>query len=186
MFSKCCGCNNNNDISKNEENPDGIQKKKENPDGNDVKGDTSMWTIELPILSTIEEHDEPIVLKQPKTTSNSDSKRQSVISDIKIEVSDNDDDVFCEGVGPPIKLAENLGNPSNKASELPKWFSDDEEVECDGIQEPPATPVGRDELALRRHRFFSELLTAAQNANEHKVRFDPMGPVVAGGELMKI
>lgn len=42
--------------------------------------------------------------------------------------------------------------------------------------EPPRTPVGKDELALRRHRFFSELLTAAQAAVEHKVRFDPLGP----------
>lgn len=45
--------------------------------------------------------------------------------------------------------------------------------------EPPRTPVGKDELALRRHRFFSELLTAAQSAIEHKVRFDPLGPEVA-------
>jgi hypothetical protein len=45
-----------------------------------------------------------------------------------------------------------------------------------GILEPPTTPIGRDELALRRHRFFSELLTAAQAAVEHRVRFDPIGP----------
>lgn len=52
--------------------------------------------------------------------------------------------------------------------------------EQDGTLEPPATPVGRDELALRRHRFFSDLLTAAQAAADHRVRFDPMGPAVAG------
>lgn len=52
--------------------------------------------------------------------------------------------------------------------------------ELDGTLEPPATPVGRDELALRRHRFFSDLLTAAQAAAEHRVRFDPMGPAIAG------
>lgn len=45
--------------------------------------------------------------------------------------------------------------------------------------EPPATPIGRDELALKRHRFFSDLLTAAQAASEHRVRFDPLGPIVS-------
>ncbi|XP_032677722.1 uncharacterized protein LOC116847144 isoform X1 [Odontomachus brunneus] len=49
-----------------------------------------------------------------------------------------------------------------------------------GMQEPPATPVARDELALRRHRFFSELLQVAQNT-EHRVRFDPLGPRVHTG-----
>ncbi|KAK3920308.1 Echinoderm microtubule-associated protein-like 3, partial [Frankliniella fusca] len=52
--------------------------------------------------------------------------------------------------------------------------------ETDGTLEPPATPVGRDELALRRHRFFADLLTAAQAQADHRVRFDPRGPVVAG------
>lgn len=45
--------------------------------------------------------------------------------------------------------------------------------------EPPTTPIGRDELALKRHRFFSDLLEAAQAAMEHRVRFDPLGPFVA-------
>lgn len=45
-----------------------------------------------------------------------------------------------------------------------------------GILEPPVTPIGRDELALKRHRFFTDLLTAAQAAAEHRVRFDPIGP----------
>lgn len=49
-----------------------------------------------------------------------------------------------------------------------------------GMQEPPVTPVARDELALRRHRFFSELLQVAQNT-EHRVRFDPLGPRVHTG-----
>lgn len=49
----------------------------------------------------------------------------------------------------------------------------------DGPRDPPATPVGRDELALRRHRFFSDLVCAARAAVEHRVRFDPLGPVVA-------
>lgn len=48
--------------------------------------------------------------------------------------------------------------------------------------EPPTTPIGRDELALRRHRFFSDLLNAAHAAVEHRVRFDPLGPIVAKEE----
>lgn len=44
--------------------------------------------------------------------------------------------------------------------------------EIGGILEPPVTPIGRDELALKRHRFFSDLLSAAQTAAEHRVRFD--------------
>lgn len=56
--------------------------------------------------------------------------------------------------------------------------------ETEGPKDPPATPVGRDELAMRRHRFFSDLVCAARAAVEHRVRFDPLGPVVAdAGEL---
>lgn len=58
-----------------------------------------------------------------------------------------------------------------------------------GILEPPTTPIGRDELALRRHRFFSELLTAAQAAVDHRVRFDPIGPeeiVVEGTFILDV
>jgi hypothetical protein len=68
---------------------------------------------------------------------------------------------------------------------LPQWLSqedDDIVAEGGGTAEPPATPVGRDELALRRHRFFSDLLQAHQAGAEHRVRFDPLGPTVAGGE----
>lgn len=86
---------------------------------------------------------------------------------------------------------------SNGIAEQPtpiKPESDDDEVfeetaapvnNAEGMQEPPATPVGRDELALRRHRFFSDLVCAARAAVEHRVRFDPLGPVVAdSGEKM--
>lgn len=104
------------------------------------------------------------------------------------DTNSDSDDVFREGVGPPVPLAANLATPypSKKGSipGLPRWFSeDDDEQEQGGTQEPPATPVGKDELALRRHRFFSELMTAAQAAAEHRVSFDPLGPVVADGEI---
>lgn len=34
-------------------------------------------------------------------------------ADVRIEISDDngDDEVFCEGTGPPVKLADNLGTP---------------------------------------------------------------------------
>lgn len=70
---------------------------------------------------------------------------------------------------------------------MPRWLSEEDDGEyvlgsgCSGMQEPPATPVARDELALRRHRFFSDLLQAAQNSTEHRVRFDPLGPMVHTG-----
>lgn len=51
-----------------------------------------------------------------------------------------------------------------------------------GAQEPPTTPIGRDELAMKRHRFFVDLLEAAQAAVEHRVRFDPLGPLVSNGD----
>lgn len=50
--------------------------------------------------------------------------------------------------------------------------------ELGGILEPPTTPIGRDEVAMRRHRFFSDLINAAQAAAEHRVCFDPLGPFV--------
>lgn len=103
-------------------------------------------------------------------------------------ISDNDDEVFCEGVGPEVKLADNLGTTTGKTHPLlPKWFrqsSDDAEtVDSEAPATPPATPVGKDELALRRHRLFSEIIDLTQHATEHRVKFNPFGPVIAGGEL---
>lgn len=58
-----------------------------------------------------ESYNQNTVTNQPK----SEEKKQSAASDIRIEISDNDDDeVFCEGTGPPVKLADNLGTPHNK------------------------------------------------------------------------
>lgn len=75
---------------------------------------------------------------------------------------------------------------------IPRWLSEEEDEEeiqggenvngtYGGMQEPPVTPVARDELALRRYRFFSELLDAAKGTNSHRVRFDPLGPLVHPG-----
>ena len=82
------------------------------------------------------------------------------------------------------------GVSENRPSSKQESDTEDDEVfeacaaksesgENDGPRDPPATPVGRDELALRRHRFFSDLVCAARAAVEHRVRFDPLGPVVA-------
>lgn len=86
------------------------------------------------------------------TTSSSNSVVENRVTPKQPSESEEDDEVFEEAT---------------------------KEKEEDGPQEPPATPVGRDELALRRHRFFSDLVCAARAAVEHRVRFDPLGPIVA-------
>lgn len=63
-----------------------------------------------------------------------------------------------------------LFSPHSSNLCLQKWHSE----KC---STPPTTPL--DCLALKRHRFFNELLGAAQSAAEHRVRFDPLGPFVA-------
>lgn len=88
-----------------------------------------------------------------KSTTNSSNGVSEHRSSIKQESDTDDDEVFEQNA---VKTSEN-----------------------EGPREPPATPVGRDELALRRHRFFSDLVCAARAAVEHRVRFDPLGPVVA-------
>ncbi|KAJ8736232.1 hypothetical protein PYW08_006888 [Mythimna loreyi] len=84
------------------------------------------------------------------------------------------------------------GMSENRPSSKQESDTEDDEVfeesaaksgENEGPHDPPATPVGRDELALRRHRFFSDLVCAARAAVEHRVRFDPLGPVVADAGL---
>ncbi|XP_046611256.1 adenylyl cyclase-associated protein 1 isoform X1 [Neodiprion virginianus] len=96
---------------------------------------------------------------------------------------EGDDSVFEAG---PPSIENNLNKKSLPGvSPLTRWLSqeetDDTSEGCAGMQEPPATPVAKDELALRRHRFFSDLLEAAQNTSEHRVRFDPLGPTVHAG-----
>ncbi|XP_020299541.1 adenylyl cyclase-associated protein 1 isoform X3 [Pseudomyrmex gracilis] len=94
---------------------------------------------------------------------------------------EGDDSVFeaCLNDNETIKKAPAVAS-------VPRWLSEEDDSEyasegCSGMKEPPATPVARDELALRRHRFFSDLLQAAQNSTEHRVRFDPLGPMVHTG-----
>lgn len=94
---------------------------------------------------------------------------------------DGDDSVFesslCIDDPPDIIVEKKPDRP------IVRWLSqdDDNAEDCDGMQEPPATPVAKDELALRRHRFFSDLLLAANSSSEHRVRFDPLGPTFHPG-----
>ncbi|XP_035738295.1 adenylyl cyclase-associated protein 1-like isoform X1 [Vespa mandarinia] len=100
---------------------------------------------------------------------------------------EGDDSVFesCPNENENDNENETTGKATT-VSAIPRWLSEEEEADpgsegCSGMQEPPATPVARDELALRRHRFFSDLLQATQNSSEHRVRFDPLGPMVHAG-----
>uniref|UniRef100_A0A182XB21 Adenylyl cyclase-associated protein n=1 Tax=Anopheles quadriannulatus TaxID=34691 RepID=A0A182XB21_ANOQN len=99
---------------------------------------------------------------------------------------EDDDSVFSDSVPPKLPRGDMCTPYATKRGSLPgmialpDWFAEDRlMMEEGGIMEPPTTPIGRDELALRRHRFFSELLNAAHAAVEHRVRFDPLGPEVA-------
>lgn len=72
------------------------------------------------------ERKQKTVTDQPNHKMEREDKRPSTsgASDIKIEISDNDDDdVFCEGTGPPVKLANNLGTPNNKNPGVNHCFS---------------------------------------------------------------
>ncbi|XP_066601138.1 microtubule-associated protein futsch-like isoform X1 [Prorops nasuta] len=102
---------------------------------------------------------------------------------------DEGDDSVFESV--PHEIADSLPEiiqvikkPPPPVPAIPRWLSEEDEEGPNGVggmQEPPATPVARDELALRRHRFVSDLLHAARTSTEHRVRFDPLGPMVHAG-----
>ncbi|XP_039501747.1 adenylyl cyclase-associated protein 1 isoform X1 [Drosophila santomea] len=88
----------------------------------------------------------------------------------------DDDEVFSDSLPPPKR--ESMCAPyieGDVVSEtlffahgLPSWF-DDERLNEIGCIEPPVTPVGRDELELKRQRLYTELLRAAHAAVEHSV-----------------
>ncbi|XP_036343505.1 uncharacterized protein LOC118752733 [Rhagoletis pomonella] len=97
-----------------------------------------------------------------------------------IALAVDDDDVFSDSLPPPKR--ESMCAPYIEPSEvpetaayahgLPEWFND-ERINDIGCIEPPVTPVGRDELELRRQRLYTDLLRAAHAAVEHNVRFTP-------------
>lgn len=95
------------------------------------------------------------ILKRPSIVWPAEEKPRG---SVRMEVSD-DDDVF---MAPPACVL------AARKQSLPAGLG--------------GGAVGRDELALRRHRVFSELVGAARAAQEHRVRFDPLGPLVASGK----
>ncbi|XP_017130241.1 adenylyl cyclase-associated protein 1 isoform X1 [Drosophila elegans] len=89
----------------------------------------------------------------------------------------DDDEVFSDSLPPPkresmcapyIEGGDVVSETLFFAHGLPSWF-DDERLNEIGCIEPPVTPVGRDELELKRQRLYTELLRAAHAAVEHSV-----------------
>lgn len=96
-----------------------------------------------------------------------------------VDENDNSDDECCTRIRPqPTPHPAKRGSVPSLGGCSGVWYSQDDdentEVFTCGVQEPPATPIGRDELALRRHRFFADLITASAPGSENHVRFDPM------------
>ncbi|XP_014214572.1 histone acetyltransferase KAT6B [Copidosoma floridanum] len=103
---------------------------------------------------------------------------------------DGDDSVFeTESLAKDGSTEDVKDLPPRPVPPVPRWLSQEEdepETSCSseglgGMQDPPNTPIARDELAMRRHRFFSDLLQAARSTAEHRVSFDPLGPLVHPG-----
>ncbi|KAM7352016.1 adenylyl cyclase-associated protein 1 [Cochliomyia hominivorax] len=105
-------------------------------------------------------------------------------------VGDDEDDVFSDSVPPPkresmcapylerdIDYDDVVTETLAYAHGLPEWFND-ERINDVGCIEPPVTPVGRDELELKRQRIYKDLLCAAQAAVKHSARFDE--PLILG------
>uniref|UniRef100_A0A1A9Z5Y6 Uncharacterized protein n=1 Tax=Glossina pallidipes TaxID=7398 RepID=A0A1A9Z5Y6_GLOPL len=99
-------------------------------------------------------------------------------------LGDDEDEVFSDSMPPPKRdsmcapyierlvdddddlIAESLAYCHG----LPEWFNN-ERINDVGCLEPPVTPVGRDELELKRQRLYEDLLRAAHAAVEHSARF---------------
>lgn len=101
--------------------------------------------------------------------------------EIKETTKDGNDAINC----PPVSESEPRADRA-----IIRWLSEEDDDDDDfeyppeargGMQEPPATPIAKDELALRRYRFFSDLIDATKNSSEHRVRFDPLGPLIHPG-----
>uniref|UniRef100_A0A0K8U322 Uncharacterized protein n=1 Tax=Bactrocera latifrons TaxID=174628 RepID=A0A0K8U322_BACLA len=105
----------------------------------------------------------------------------------------DDDDVFSDSLPPPKR--ESMCAPYIEQTDvpelvayahgLPEWFND-ERINEIGCIEPPVTPVGRDELELRRQRLYTDLLHAAHAAVEHNVRFTSFATNITGDAISRI
>lgn len=187
MFKQCCGCKAKPDTDDEEKVPE----KTSSVCANSVKESAPSVVVSVPevVPPPPEEKDvpetSPLLQKEPEPPQK-ESKNPGLTIDTNPELENIEDE--DENLVVPItpRTAKGLTphpakrNSTPGLSAIPKWLSQDDDEEAGGTAEPPVTPVGRDELALRRHRFFSDLLVAAQAATEHRVRFDPLGPSVAG------
>lgn len=206
MFKQCCGCKK---VKKDKDDGDDIAlektgdkdqadnnkvvteppvvNKSANEEVKAVETDSKKNEVEVNVVESTEKTEAAAPAPATEDASKDDANKKKdpgLTIDIKTENGndeDEDTDVIpitprtAKGLTPyPVKR-----NSTPGLSAIPKWLSQDEDEETGGTAEPPVTPVGRDELALRRHRFFSDLLVAAQAATEHRVRFDPLGPSVA-------
>lgn len=198
MFKQCCGCKGkaDRDETDDEKEKEALTEKESSPR---VKPDNppvavvvsvpeavSPEVTNVPEVSNVAE-EAPLIqkeAKEPKNDGISKNPGLTINTNPDLENIDEDDDNLVVPITP--RTAKGLTphpakrNSTPGLSAIPRWLSQDEEEEAGGTAEPPVTPVGRDELALRRHRFFSDLLVAAQAATEHRVRFDPLGPSIAG------
>lgn len=197
MFKQCCGCNKtkkSKDVVENDkekEETDNVTKPLvDNESIKDKSKDNPELETKLETQPLIETKDNISDTAEQKDNVSVTNKKPALTIDTNPEldviVDDYDDDTTVVPITPrtakgftphPTKR-----NSTPGLSAIPKWLSQEDDEEAGGTAEPPVTPVGRDELALRRHRFFSDLLDAAQAATEHthRVRFDPLGPSVAG------
>lgn len=113
-------------------------------------------------------------------------EEKPVAPSVEVPAEEEEDEPVDEDVAAALRAMVPTPHPAKRSGSvpglgaLPQWLSQDDDEVFEGGGEPPATPVGRDELALRRHRFFSDLLGVAKAGVEHRVRFDPLGPTVAG------
>uniref|UniRef100_A0A1B0FFF9 Uncharacterized protein n=1 Tax=Glossina morsitans morsitans TaxID=37546 RepID=A0A1B0FFF9_GLOMM len=102
-------------------------------------------------------------------------------------LGDDEDEVFSDSMPPPKRdsmcapYIERLVDDDDLIAEslaychgLPEWFNN-ERINDVGCLEPPVTPVGRDELELKRQRLYEDLLRAAHAAVEHSARFSTFG-----------
>lgn len=164
--------------------------------GGRLQSDTSNATVEEQIVLGLQSSSathtaKSCLIRGPSSKSNASKKHVNYNESTQLipphHLSDqnslvDDDDVFSDSIAPQLPRGDMCAPYLTKRGSmpglvaLPDWFAMEHYREDGGIQEPPVTPVGRDELALKRHRLFSEILQAAQAAAEHRVRFNPWGP----------
>uniref|UniRef100_A0A1B6FWV4 Adenylyl cyclase-associated protein n=2 Tax=Cuerna arida TaxID=1464854 RepID=A0A1B6FWV4_9HEMI len=194
MFKQCCGCKGRPDPDTDDEKEKLQEAEKNNSVSINVKEEKAEANPEVvvslpdrsPLPEVKNETEEAPLLKKEQPQKESKNPGLTIDTSQDQECLEDDDDNMIVPITP--RTAKGLTphpakrNSTPGLSAIPKWLSQDDDEESGGTAEPPVTPVGRDELALRRHRFFSDLLVAAQAATEHRVRFDPLGPSIAGQE----